>query len=97
MFLNLAYYGKGEYEESVKWGRMSASENGLYTAKLLQSWIAGLATLGRLEEAREVAATMMRIEPEFGLRTYERTRQPFRNQQIKERYMKHLRTAGLPE
>jgi hypothetical protein len=59
--------------------------------------MAGLAGLGRIEEARKVAAAMLRIEPDFGLRTYERTRQPFRSQQIKERYMKHLRMAGLPE
>lgn len=96
MFLNLAYYAKGEYEASVKWGQMSASENGLYTANH-RILIAGLAGLGRLEEARDVAATMLRIEPEFGLRTYERTRQPFRSQHIRERYMKHLRMAGLPE
>ncbi len=96
MFLNLAYYAKGEYEESVKWGQMSASENGLYTANH-RILIAGLAGLGRLDEAREVAATLMKIEPEFGLRTYESTRQPFRSQQIRERYMKHLRMAGLPD
>ena len=96
MFLNLAHYAKGEYAESVKWGRMSANENGLYTANH-RILMAGLAGLGRLEEAREVAAAMMTMEPEFGLRTYERTRQPFRNQQIRELYMKHLRMAGLPE
>jgi adenylate cyclase len=96
MFLNLAYYAKGEYEQAVKWGQMSASENGLYTANH-RILMAGLAALGRLDEAREVAAAMLKIEPEFGLRTYERTRQPFRNQQIKERYMNHLRMAGLPE
>ena len=96
MFLNLAFYAKGEYEESVKWGQMSLSENGLYTANH-RILMAGLAGLGRLDEASEIAATMLQIEPEFGLKTYERTRQPFRNQQIKERYMKHLRMAGLPE
>jgi adenylate cyclase len=96
MFLNLAFYAKGEYKESVKWGRMSANENGLYTANH-RILIAGLAGLERLEEAREVAAKMIKIEPEFRLRTYERTRQPFRHAQISERYMKHLRTAGLPE
>jgi adenylate cyclase len=96
MFLNLAFYAKGEYKESVKWGRMSASENGLYTANH-RILIAGLAGLERLEEAREVAAKMIKIEPEFRLRTYEQTRQPFRHAQIRERYMKHLRTAGLPE
>jgi adenylate cyclase len=96
MFLNLAFYAKGEYKESVKWGRMSANENGLYTANH-RILIAGLVGLERLEEAREVAAKMIKIEPEFRLTTYERTRQPFRHAQISERYMKHLRAAGLPE
>ena len=96
MFLNLAFYAKGEYEDAVKWGRMSVNENGLYTANL-RVLIAGLAGLDRLEEAREVAAKMIKMEPEFRLATYERTRQPFRHAQIRERYMKHLRSAGLPE
>ena len=67
MFLNLAYYAKGEYEESVKWGQMSASENGLYTANH-RILIAGLAGLGRLDEAREVAATLMKIRSELDTR-----------------------------
>ena len=96
MFLNLAYYAKGEFQESVKWGRMSFEENALYTANH-RVLIAGLVGLGQLEEARDVAARMIQIEPEFRLKTYERTRQPFRHEQIKERYMQHLRTAGLPE
>ena len=96
MFLNLAYYAKGDFQEAVKWGRMSFEENGLYTANH-RIWIAGLVGLGQLEEAREVAAKLMQIEPEFRLKTYERTRQPFRHEQIRERYMEHLRTAGLPE
>jgi adenylate cyclase len=96
MFLNLAYYSKGEFQESVKWGRMSLEENALYTANH-RILIAGLVGLGQLEEAREVAARMIQIEPEFRLKTYERTRQPFRQAQIKERYMQHLRSAGLPE
>jgi adenylate cyclase len=96
MFLNLAFYAKGEFEESVKWGRMSFNENSLYTANH-RILIAGLVGLGRLEEARDVAARMIGIEPEFRLKTYERTRQPFRDAQIRERYMEHLRAAGLPE
>jgi adenylate cyclase len=96
MFLNLAHYTKGDYAESVKWGRMSLSENGLYTANH-RVLIAGLVGLDRLEEARDVAARMLTIEPAFRLSIYERTRQPFRHERIKDRYMNHLRTAGLPE
>jgi adenylate cyclase len=96
MFLNLAYYAKGDFQQAVKWGRMSAEENALYTANH-RILIAALVGLGQLDEAREVAASLIRIEPEFRLKTYERTRQPFRHAEIKERYMQHLRTAGLPE
>ncbi|WP_315747708.1 MULTISPECIES: adenylate/guanylate cyclase domain-containing protein [unclassified Bradyrhizobium] len=96
MFLNLAYYAKGDYERAVKWGRMSAGENALYTANH-RILIAGLAALGRFNEARDVAAKMMKLEPEFRLEAYERTRQPFRHPEIRDRYMKHLRLAGLPE
>jgi adenylate cyclase len=96
MFLNLAYYAKGDFQQAVKWGRMSSEENALYTANH-RILIAGLVGLGQLDEAREVAASLIRIEPEFRLKTYERTRQPFRHAEIKERYMQHLRTAGLPE
>jgi adenylate cyclase len=96
MFLNLAYYAKGDYEEAVKWGRMSASENPLYTANH-RILVAGLAALGRLDEAGEVAASLVGLEPHFRLSIYERTRQPFRDEQISTRYMEHLRKAELPE
>ena len=95
MFLNLAYYAKGDFREFLKVGRMSFEENALYTANH-RVLIAGLVGLGQLEEAREVAGSRS-IEPEFRLRTYERTRQPFRHAEIKERYMQHLRTMQLPE
>ncbi|CCE05513.1 putative adenylate cyclase 3 (ATP pyrophosphate-lyase 3) (Adenylyl cyclase 3) [Bradyrhizobium sp. STM 3843] len=96
MFLNLAYYAKGDYESAVKWGRMSASENALYTANH-RILIAGLAALGRLDEAHEVADRMMKLEPDFRLEFYERTRQPFRHPELRAHYMTHLRLAGLPE
>ena len=45
MFLNLAYYAKGDFQEAVKWGRMSLEENALYTANH-RILIAGLVGLG---------------------------------------------------
>jgi adenylate cyclase len=32
MFLSLAHYSDGNYEEAVRWGRMAANENPVYTA-----------------------------------------------------------------
>jgi adenylate cyclase len=95
-FLNLAHYGNGTYEQAVKWGRMSLSENPLYTAnhKILAAALVGL---GRVQEARDVASAMMKLEPEFRISTWGRTRQPFRDGQVGARYMEHLRMAGLPD
>jgi adenylate cyclase len=94
--LNLAHYALGSYEEAVKWGKLSASENPLYTANL-RYLAAALAALDRLDEARDVAATIQQREPQFRLGTFERTLQPFRDPEVSSRYMQHLRKSGLPE
>jgi adenylate cyclase len=94
--LNLAYYALGSYEEAVKWGKLSASENPLYTANL-RYLAAALAALDRLDEARDVAATIQQREPQFRLSTFERSLQPFRDREISSRYMQHLRKSGLPD
>jgi adenylate cyclase len=75
---------------------MSAGENPAFTANL-RFMIAAVAGLGRLDEAREAAARLMRLEPDFRLAEYLRTRMPFRDPAIRERFMSHLRAAGLPE
>jgi len=95
-FLNLAHYGNGTYEQSAKWGRMSLSENPLYTANH-RILAAALAGLGHIDEARAVAAAMMKLEPDFRISAWGRTRQPFRDAAIGARYMDHLRLAGLPD
>jgi adenylate cyclase len=96
MFLGLAHYANGTYEEAVKWGRMSASENPMYTANA-RILSAALVALDRIDEAREVAANLMRLEPDFRLTRYLQTRQPFRDPVIKARYLEHLHKTGLPE
>jgi adenylate cyclase len=94
--LNLAYYSLGSYEEAVKWGRLSASENPQYTANL-RYLTAALAALDRLDEAREMAASLMQREPDFRLGAFARTLQPFRDTELSARYLQHLRKSGLPE
>jgi adenylate cyclase len=95
-FLNLAHYGNGTYEEAVKWGKMSVSENPNYTANL-RILTGALVGAGRLEDARDVAARLMRLEPGFRVGVWGRTRLPFRDPEISARYMEHLRAAGLPD
>jgi adenylate cyclase len=96
MFFSLAHYANENYEEAVKCAKMSLSENWAYTATH-RFLAAALAALGRLDEAREVAGNLMRLEPSFGLQTYEQSRQPFGRPEIGARLMEHLRKAGLPD
>jgi adenylate cyclase len=95
-FLLLAHYAAGNYEEAVKWGRMSENENPAYTANL-RVMVAALAALGRQDEAYEVAANLIHLEPNFQIGEYARTRQPFRSLQVSTTFLEHLRNAGLPE
>ena len=95
-FLNLAHYSNGDYEEAVKWGKMSSRENPRFTANY-RYLAAALAALGRIDEAREEAANLIKLEPNFRLSVYERSRQPFRRPEMGARHMEHLRRAGLPE
>jgi adenylate cyclase len=95
MFLGLAYYGAGAYEQAAKWGRMSLNENPLYTANL-RILTASLSALDRLDDARDVANRLVALQPDFSLATYDRTLQPFRDADIRARFIDHLRKAGLP-
>jgi adenylate cyclase len=95
-FLAIAHYANGTYEESLKWARLSLSENPLYTS-VRRSVIVALAALGRTEEARAEAAHLLELEPDFRLSTYERVRLPYQHAALRKGCMAHLRQAGLPE
>lgn len=96
MFLGIAHYANGSYEEAVRWARLSASENPSYTSTL-RVLIVSLAALGRLEEAREAAARLLRLEPGFRIGDYLLTRIPYLEPTLRARCAEHLRKAGLPE
>ena len=95
-FLAIAHYAQGSYDESLKWARLSVSENPFYTS-VRRSVIVALAGLGRLEEARAEAARLLELEPDFCLGAYERVRLPYEQVALRQRCMEHLRAAGLPE
>jgi len=94
MFLGLAHFANGAFAEAVKWARMSLSENPSYTAthKLLA---AALAACGQLDDARRIAADLMRLEPNFRLAAYAR-KQPIHAPQLRTTFMENLEKAGLP-
>jgi adenylate cyclase len=95
-FLGLAHFSAGAYDEAVKWGRISETEHPLYTSNL-RVLAASLSAADRVEEAREVSDRLMALEPDFGLKAYERSRHPFKPTALRERFMEHLRRTGLPE
>jgi len=95
VFLSLAHYASGAYEEAIKWGRMSASERPMYTANL-RIMAASLAALDRLDEASEVARQLMRLEPGFTIARYEGGLLPFRDEPFRAAFVGQLSRAGLP-
>jgi adenylate cyclase len=90
------HFSLGHYEESARWGRLSASENPKFTANL-RVLIAALAAQGRSTEASACVASLLRLNPSFSLDTYEKTLQPFRDEALKAHFMECLRHSGLPE
>ena len=54
------------------------------------------AELGREQEANDAADNVLRIEPEYTLRTFAETK-PFRDVDVLDRHIEGLRKAGLPE
>ena len=60
MFLGMAYYANGEYEEAIKAGRRSLSERPTYTANL-RVLSAALAAKGEVADARGIASRLMAL------------------------------------
>ena len=96
MFVGIAHYASGNFEEAVRWQRRSATENPLHGATLLLL-AAALAANGLRDEAREVGARFVALRPGFSLDTYARTRLPFFDPALREAFAAHLRQAGVPE
>jgi adenylate cyclase len=94
-FLSLAHYVAGAYDKALHWARFSEIEHPLYTSNL-KILCASLVAVGRVAEAHEVVNRLMALEPGFGLECYGRERQPFKPPQLRDRFIKHLRQAGVP-
>lgn len=94
MFLGQAHYINGNYDEAVVWARKTASLNGRLSANLRIPAAAYVAK-GQGEEARSITRMLLDIQPRFKLSAY-RDRCPFRSS-LRERFIEHLREAGLPD
>ncbi len=94
LFLALAHYVNGTYEESVIWGRKSMGLNPRLCSNM--RWlIASLVGLGKIGEARHVAQTLLQIQPRFRLSTYAQwcPLQP----EFRAGLLDKLRLAGIPD
>jgi adenylate cyclase len=93
--LGMAYLYTGKCEEAI-----SACEKALQreTDNLLAhiTATAAYSMCGREEEARKTAAEVLRINPKFTTKYFEK-KLPYKNQSDTDRYIAALRKAGLPD
>jgi adenylate cyclase len=92
--LGIGFYVAGEYEEGARWGRKVHEEKPHYTANL-RFLAANLAAAGQVDEARDIARTLVTVEPTFKVGAFVdryAIRDPARQQSLSD----HLRKAGLP-
>jgi adenylate cyclase len=69
LFLTLAHYVNGTFEESIIWGRKSMSLNPRLCSN--HRWLIGsLVALGRIEEAQEIAQALLNVQPHFRVSAY---------------------------
>ena len=93
--LTLAHYFNGSYEDSVFWGRKSMAAAPRFTANM-RPLIASLAALGRLDEAREVGAALIKQDPGFRVEKF-CSRYPLKRREHRELLAERLLAAGLPK
>ena len=91
--LAAAYHDSGRFEEAAAAAEASLQLRQEDVDPLLILTASRVAQ-GRLDDAREVAAQVRRIEPDFDLAAFGTT-QPYRNEQDLERLLDRLRDAGL--
>jgi adenylate cyclase len=89
----LAYFATGQYEEAVDWAwRTLQRRPGLTPSHRIIA--ASYAHLGRLEEAREAAEDLLRVDPGFSLAGWEESR-PDIDADLLRRFHDGLSKAGL--
>jgi DNA-binding SARP family transcriptional activator len=93
--LALAAYVEGDYDRSIEFGRRAGKENPKWTGNL-RLLTASLSAGGRLEEARQVGDTILRVEPNFRVRRF-CDNYAFGEAARRVQLATHLLLAGLPE
>ena len=91
----VAYTFKGDYENAVTVGRRVTKANPEFSNGY-KPLIASLGHLGRRDEARPYVARLLSLEPSFTAEKFGRV-YPFRKPEDRERYVRGLILAGVPE
>jgi adenylate cyclase len=94
--IGMAHLARGDNEAAVRWLYRSLAENPQFnsTHRML---IAALHALGRIVEAREIAAQMLATEPDFRVSAYQHGRLPFVAPHLARQFLDALRGVGLPD
>jgi hypothetical protein len=85
----------GSFDEAVKWTSRALRERPTF-APALRFHAASLVELGRLNEARDAVAHLLRLEPHLTISTLRR-RAPVFDAKLMDTFLDSLRKAGLPE
>jgi TolB-like protein len=91
----IAYMFKGDYERAVLVGRGAVKGNPNFSAGY-KPLIAALGHLGRAEEAKPYIEKLLSLERHFTVEDFGKT-YPFKRALDRQRYMRGLRLAGVPE
>jgi cytochrome c-type biogenesis protein CcmH/NrfG len=91
----MASLGESQWEEGAAWARKARAQNPSHIGSM-RLYAANLAHLGRLDEAAQTVADMLRAQP--GL-TIAKTREPrmYMHSELWRKFSDGLRLAGLPE
>jgi len=91
--LGLSYCYIGQYEEAIRWGEKAIRQ--APDSLLANRCMTAIYSMsGREEEARVQAAEVLRIQPKFSLKKFEK-KVKYKEKTDRERYIGALRKAGL--
>lgn len=91
----VSYIFAGQYEQSIKWGRRSVSDNPTFSNGIKQLLV-GLGHLQLHSEAEVYVEKLLELEPKFCIREF-LTKYPAKKSEDLHRLAEGLRIAGVPE
>jgi adenylate cyclase len=92
--LGLSYAYTGQYDEAIKWcAKAVRQEPDDLLARMMITVVYSLS--GRDEEAQAEAAEVLRIQPKFSVKGFEK-RLTYKREADREKFLSALRKAGLP-